>query len=254
MKTKICSKCKRELSIDRFSKDRRAKSGSQSWCKNCIKILTQEHREQYRQARKVRQQHSSPAPAPLGKKQCSKCKSILSLSDFGKDRYHKDGLKSHCKACLRARWKRYFRDNKEKLSACHAQWVKLNKDHLREYCWQYRIKNRERIRAKRRVYFQNHLEEHRLRVLKRRQLISEKRIPFDERGWLESQKPLKCYLCGKKIKEGQPYHIDHKIPLARGGKHASWNLAITCPECNMRKRMKTPWEYDPDNFRPELPL
>lgn len=40
------------------------------------------------------------------------------------------------------------------------------------------------------------------------------------------------------------YHIDHVIPLSKGGEHQAENLAIACPTCNLRKSSK-----DADDFR-----
>ncbi|GAH11033.1 unnamed protein product, partial [marine sediment metagenome] len=36
MKTKICSKCKKELSISKFNKDKKYKDGLQPYCKKCF--------------------------------------------------------------------------------------------------------------------------------------------------------------------------------------------------------------------------
>jgi len=42
-----------------------------------------------------------------------------------------------------------------------------------------------------------------------------------------------CGICHKKV-EGK-YHIDHIIPLSRGGLHEQDNLQVTHPLCNWRK-------------------
>lgn len=42
-----------------------------------------------------------------------------------------------------------------------------------------------------------------------------------------------CYLCGKLL-DGE-VHLDHIIPLARGGAHSQDNLAPTHATCNLRK-------------------
>ena len=39
------------------------------------------------------------------------------------------------------------------------------------------------------------------------------------------------------------YHIDHMIPLSRGGRNDWTNLAISCPECNFRKNARTAEEF-----------
>ena len=39
MKTKICTRCKKNIDINLYTKDRSSKSGVRSYCKNCAKIL-----------------------------------------------------------------------------------------------------------------------------------------------------------------------------------------------------------------------
>lgn len=39
------------------------------------------------------------------------------------------------------------------------------------------------------------------------------------------------------------YHIEHMVPLSRGGSNDALNIALTCPECNVRKGDKTVEEF-----------
>lgn len=50
---------------------------------------------------------------------------------------------------------------------------------------------------------------------------------------LQRQK-RRCWWCGKNIK-GNDYHVDHVIPIARGGSNDIGNLCIACPSCNLKK-------------------
>jgi 5-methylcytosine-specific restriction endonuclease McrA len=47
----------------------------------------------------------------------------------------------------------------------------------------------------------------------------------------------RCHICGKKVPK-KNWHLDHLIPLARGGEHSYKNVAVACPGCNMRKHTK----------------
>ena len=31
------------------------------------------------------------------------------------------------------------------------------------------------------------------------------------------------------------YHVDHIVPLSKGGEHQEWNLVIACAPCNLAK-------------------
>ena len=51
-----------------------------------------------------------------------------------------------------------------------------------------------------------------------------------------------CYLCGCEVAPAD-IHIDHVIPLSRGGSHTADNLAVAHSFCNQSKKDKTPEEY-----------
>lgn len=50
----------------------------------------------------------------------------------------------------------------------------------------------------------------------------------------------RCKYCNCKVND---YHVDHVIPLSRGGTNLPENLVITCPRCNLQKHTKTPEEW-----------
>jgi len=59
-------------------------------------------------------------------------------------------------------------------------------------------------------------------------------------AWKNAQ-PKRCYWCGGKCSRN--YHVDHYIPLSRGGKHEVSNLVIACQTCNLRKHAKDPLDF-----------
>lgn len=50
----------------------------------------------------------------------------------------------------------------------------------------------------------------------------------------------RCFYCSKELAD---YHVDHKIPLSRGGSDAKRNLCVACPTCNLSKGNKTHREF-----------
>ena len=49
----------------------------------------------------------------------------------------------------------------------------------------------------------------------------------------------RCYYCGT---DG-PMHMEHMIPLSRGGTHTADNVVPACPTCNLSKHTLTADEF-----------
>lgn len=59
---------------------------------------------------------------------------------------------------------------------------------------------------------------------------------------IKSPEVLPCHWCGTPTaKDGR--HVDHIVPLRRGGPHAAENLCCSCPRCNCSKRDSLPEEF-----------
>lgn len=52
-----------------------------------------------------------------------------------------------------------------------------------------------------------------------------------------SEQRKRCFYCGLKLvwSDRSSWHIDHKIPIYRGGPNDICNFAIACRECNLYK-------------------
>lgn len=51
----------------------------------------------------------------------------------------------------------------------------------------------------------------------------------------------KCIVCKKLLRNS--YHIDHIMPIARGGIHSIENLQLLCASCNISKNARDPIEF-----------
>ena len=47
----------------------------------------------------------------------------------------------------------------------------------------------------------------------------------------------KCYMCGCELEwdKKRAVHLDHILPISKGGKHVISNVAYACRECNLSK-------------------
>lgn len=48
-----------------------------------------------------------------------------------------------------------------------------------------------------------------------------------------------CHLCGK-LCEPEEIHLDHVIPLSKGGEHSRANVKVACADCNIHKGASMP--------------
>ena len=61
-------------------------------------------------------------------------------------------------------------------------------------------------------------------------------------AWWKSQLAAGiCYYCEQAFKPAE-LTMDHKIPVARGGRSTKGNVVPCCKECNTHKKHKTPAE------------
>lgn len=49
---------------------------------------------------------------------------------------------------------------------------------------------------------------------------------------------FKCQICGSSVSDGVKLHVDHILPVSKGGKTTMDNLRTLCDRCNMGKRDK----------------
>ena len=141
-------------------------------------------------------------------KVCSKCGIEKDMNEFNKDRNHKDGRRSHCKACRRE----YRLANKEK----DGLYRLAHKEQEREYCRKYRKKNRDKVNAL--------SAKHRARKLNQTPNLSQ-----EEKFEMQA-----IY----KMAQELGYEVDHIRPISKGGLHHPDNLQIIPAKENRRKSAK----------------
>ena len=89
---------------------------------------------------------------------CSKCKEKKELSEFYKDKYHKDGLHSNCKVCSEKMSKKWRENNPEKVKKCHDEWRKNNFEKVKKCHDEWRKNNPEKVKESKRRDYKKNLE------------------------------------------------------------------------------------------------
>lgn len=188
---------------------------------------------------------------------CTKCgiEKPADRKHFSRDLRVRDGCKSVCKQCCVAYNLKWFRSDYKKDPAKRAaanrrcRLAKLDQYRATDRARQKRrgsradahrewsTRNREHVRKHKAA------SEHKRRAVRRG--CDEHHSPSDIEALLIAQAGL-CFYCFAVLAD---YHVDHFIPLSKGGGNTLSNLRIACPLCNMSKGPKLPWEWRPEMFK-----
>jgi hypothetical protein len=175
-------------------------------------------------------------------KVCAKCKKRKRASSFNKSRRGKFGLNSYCRVCDAANKREWYTRNKKHVLQKVRDWQKQNperfaenqrrhkeryKGRYSEYHKGWRAENRDKCRLKKHRYYSR---------LKRQ--LGDVSPDIVERLFVEQEGS--CFYCNREL---QDYHLEHKVPISRGGLHDDDNLCLSCPTCNLRKKDKTAEEF-----------
>lgn len=194
---------------------------------------------------------------------CSKCHIAKKFLEFEKDPRNSNGIGSICTSCRRNYYyenreakKKITRDNYWKDPEKHKAWWRKyyqeHKEEIKKNAKEYRLKNKDRVAIWSRDY-RNTPKGRAVSIYsnkKRKYKINQSKdqSAIEKIAFIRSRKS-RCFWCGKKINGNNPKecHIEHIMPLNRGGSHSSGNIVASCPECNLKKKDKKP-----DDFIKEL--
>lgn len=186
---------------------------------------------------------------------CTSCNGDKILSCFYRNKNMKDVLSYHCKDCSKlTAQNNKIKDNQLRQKRYNADPEKFNQQSKKSHA-----KHRTKRLDKQKAYYQNNKEFCNIKdkifreknadsiLLRNRQrkllLKSFPIIKQSEVNAMLSAHDNKCLYCGVEVKRGINLHLDHKVPLCRGGKHTIDNLNPACQECNLRKGTKTVEEF-----------
>lgn len=113
-------------------------------------------------------------------------------------------------------------------SAKQAAYYQRHRDRERERSREYRKANPDKLKA-----IRSNVEGRRGGAEGRHTLADIRRILKAQKG--------KCAYC--RVAVGENYHVDHIVPLSRGGTNWPRNLQILCAPCNLTKNARDPIAY-----------
>ena len=148
-----------------------------------------------------------------------KCASRYARSEKGKAASKRAYLKRD-KEKKRERDRQDYQKHREKRLVSSRKWSKENPEEHKAAVRRWAQEHPERIRERLRQY-----------QTKKRNRLGVVPENITEKMMLEQEG--RCNHCSKSLKQG--YHIDHIVPLSKGGMHDEYNLQLLCPHCNQVK-------------------
>lgn len=193
-------------------------------------------------------------------KRCYACnRTLLKEEHFYKSSARSDNYATECKECAKKQKEKrhkadpekykernkkymaeYYKNNKEKAKINGRMYREDNKLACRERNSKYYIQNKVSICKQSSKYKKNNKTKVREQTQRRRSL---KKNAICENFTTQDIVSLYGDVCF--YYKTQPFeHMDHFVPLSRGGSHTLSNIRPACAECNLRKGARMPEEFE----------
>lgn len=239
---KVCHKCKTEKPLTEFGCNKNNPDGLDHYCRDCRRAYRQEHREQINASKaKYREKHRKPR---------------VKLTEEEKKQKQRE----------------YYEANNERIKANAKQRRETNREAALEYQKEYRVSHKEEIRETQRRWHEEHREEARARKRswrrehpeqwKAQHKAAKQRRRARLKGQGGSYTPAQLRECLEFFDNccaysGEPlqpdYHVDHVVPISKGGHNDIKNIVPANPVPNIEKSDKDwfDWFFNSEYFTEE---
>ncbi len=225
---KTCTKCGYEFPVDRghfYGRQHGERYVFDARCKTCTKAQTAAYGKAHPEQTK--------AYAAAGRERHRDKRREYNRRYDDEHRAERSAYKSE-----------WMKKNPEKSAEYHRRWAERHPEYTKEKTEQYY----ESMRAAQRRYRRKHPEytrspavvSGRRNYAARRKGATGSHTQADILDQYKRQRG-RCYWCRAKV--GGKYHVDHVMPLAKGGATDPTNLVISCPTCNSSRKAKLPHEW-----------
>lgn len=236
---KTCSKCGKEYpaTAEYFGPDKSNKDGLLYSCRKC----RAEYNREWRKTEKAKAYYHQYYLDHIEEKheQSKQWREANTDRKREKDREYRERNRDRVLENKR----RWHRDNQQKVVKNVACWRKANPGKHRRHNQRYYVRHQAKINAYHRQYREQNPEKEKAKSQRRRareQNAAGVHTAADIRECYMEQAG-RCAYCGMPVYDD--YHVDHIIPLARGGTNWPENICIACPNCNLEKGDKTLAEW-----------
>lgn len=145
---------------------------------------------------------------------------------------------------IKERLHQYYEENKDKIKKRSNKWRKNNLERKKVTNLLWQLNNPDKVKEGRKKYRNKVKNDPQFRLKEKARLHNRRNAPGshtkEDLEKLFKQQNNCCYWCREELTS---YHIDHIIPLSKGGSNNPGNLCISCPSCNLKKGAKMPYEF-----------
>lgn len=235
--SKACTKCNQVKPLTEFGKHNGAKSnktGIRPACKSCEVLSYKKYRAANRD--KVRASKRAWNNKNKDKKALTDANYRASNKEKIKEKNLAWYLKNRDDQLAKAKVWRL--ENKELKSAADKKWQQENKDKVNANGKRWRTRHPEKAAQVAKNYRIANPESDRIKAAKRRAKKVANGVFFIKQNEVRKLLSKPCFYCGSKSE-----HLDHVIPITKGGRHSIGNLVQSCATCNLSKNAKTIMEW-----------
>lgn len=137
----------------------------------------------------------------------------------------------------RERGRAYYAANAEAVKLAVRKYAQANRERVSEYHANYYASNREVARLKRKEWRIANADKKRASHAKRRALLY-RAVPEEQTDSERAEIQFLYGLSRAVSAGGVAHHVDHFIPLTKGGKHCPTNLRVIPAVVNLKKKDK----------------